>query len=109
MTHPMSISQDKTWRGTPVEDMNVGHQVNTLAYIRRHARAFQDRELARAYLMGCPEEILAEFDRPAEEWVEDQLLVRRLAELTEGIGPVRRAAIKVSNKAYEIATGYKPR
>ncbi len=115
------LTQTETWQGQRLEDMSLSHQVNTLAFLRRRAKTFQFSESMRYFtssLAGVDDpsdgvwaaqlEAEAEFDRPAEEWIEDQPLVRRLVELTSGTSKARLLSIKARNRAYEIATGYRP-
>lgn len=118
---PGVLDQDEVWvHGERLETMDRHHRANLIPFLRRNAEALQraaeqDYYRSLLFLATDPSDgvadaqhaIEAEFEMPAEDWLERRPLMRRLVELEAGRPIEQRRLTQLRNRIYEIATGYR--
>lgn len=122
---PSSLFQAEVWVDAAgvehrLEAMDRHHRANLIPFLRGNARTLQ-RAAEVAYfrsalaMVGNPSDGVADaqdaieamFEIPAEDWLEQTPLMRRLVELEAGRPIEQRLITRIRNKAHEARTGYR--
>lgn len=100
-----------------IDTMDPDYRSNVIGFLRRNARALQDRAFVRFRqsfpddpsdgVAAAMDQICAELEQDPAEWIDQTPLMQRLLELDAGRTRLQRAKTAVRNKAYEVATGYR--
>lgn len=124
---PDLLDQDQVWVDAQgnVHDlatMDRHHRANLIPFLRRSASTLQriaeDRYWRSALafvddasdgVWGAQLDAEAQFEMPAEDWLERKPLMRRLVELEAGRSLGKRRMTALRNRAYELLTGYRKR
>lgn len=119
------LNQDKVWidrfeRVHVLDEMDPKYRSNIIPFLRGNANALQRAAEAEYYgsalasvhdpsdgVADAMDEMEGSFLAPAEEWLEQTPLMRRLVALEQGIPLMVRKRWAIENKAYEIRHGYK--
>ena len=120
------LGQDKIWvdrfgREYDIETMDPKYRSNLIPFLRGNANLLQTA--AREFFYATTPDpfyddvsdgvasalarMAASFDAPAETWLEQTPLMRRLVALEQGVPLAQRKLWALQNKAYEIRHGYK--
>lgn len=124
---PDLLDQDQVWvdaRGN-VHDlaaMDRHHRANLIPFLRRSASTLQRIAECRYMRSGLamvddPSDGVwaaqldaeAQFEMPAEDWLEAKPLMRKLVELEAGRSLGERRLTAIRNRAHELLTGYRKR
>lgn len=122
MMLPRVLEQDQVWvNGERLDEMDRHHRANLIPFLRGNARTLQ-RMAERIYwgsslaavdwleasdgVAGAQAEAEAQFELPADDWLERTPLMRRLVELEAGRPIDERRETFERNQEFERATGY---
>lgn len=95
----VAVMQDRVWvRGQDLEEMDRHHRANLIPFLRRNSIPLY--AVIHDVSVGDVDPV------PAEEWLEQTPLMRRLVALEVGRSIEDRKATHERNNAYEAATGY---